>query len=681
MSNQPAQDQSARADWVAPSALLFLLAGWLVAILYAGGLELHRSAVAMPLVVAGALLGLAETIRTGRSMQTPMLLVAVPALLYFILRALFSQVWDLGRHDLHLISMAWLTIVTVSTCVVTRRERIILLSGLVAVFGAQVLAGLYQQFLNPDFTLFRRMRQSGGGVSGLFWQWNNLAGLLAILVPLFLGVAFCLPRHFQAGSFWKSRTPFLLLAATGLLLAWLTKSRAGFAATVGGLGCACALVVLIRARRRKAGARLVAWGALAVLAIGAVGAVGLATSALSEQRGQGSDLGNLLGSSSRLGLAGVAFEIWQENPLFGNGSQSYRYLSIQHWDTDIPSWVNDPELAHNEYLQVLCDYGLVGLILILGFLVVIVLAVVLPSPRSGADPPPLQRGLQVGGVAGLVGGMLHAAFDFQTHLLPVLMMASLAIGLVMPAASSSRSLLARGMHAALLIMTALLAVVAVIKESVHAGGWMKWEGQRQANYAVDPGELPQLRTLVEDSPHYLAAEMYGRLQLSAYTQTPEADRPEIVFRLEEARWGLELALKRHPEDPRSLVELGLVLDLLGEFDEAAGVHVEAIRVTRRRERKFGAYAGLSRHLALRGKHLWYSRRPEEALGCFLLAREYMKHSKPWVYGGGGRPTTLRRRPRRILDEHIKFLQEGKIRPEFPPDILNRFPRPDDPTTR
>jgi tetratricopeptide (TPR) repeat protein len=272
--------------------------------------------------------------------------------------------------------------------------------------------------------------------------------------------------------------------------------------------------------------------------------------------------------------------------------------------------------------------------------------------------------------------MLHAAFDFQTHLLPVLMMASLAIGLVMPAASPSRSLLARGMHAALLIMTALLAVVAVIKESVHAGGWMKWEGQRQANYAVDPGELPQLRGLVENSPHYFAFEMYGRLQLSAYTQAPEADRPEIVFRLQEARWGLEQALKRHREDPRSLVELGLVLDLLGEFDEAARVHVEAIRVTRIRERKFGAYAGLSLHLALRGKHLWYSRRPEEAFGCFLLAREYLELSRRRGY-----PLRNLGEQRTILKFYIKSLQDGKIRPEFPPDILNRFPHPDVSTTR
>ena len=85
------------------------------------------------------------------------------------------------------------------------------------------------------------------------------------------------------------------------------------------------------------------------------------------------------------------------------------------------------------------------------------------------------------------------------------MMASLAIGLVMPAASPTRSILAQGGHVTLVIVMSLLAVVVVGKESLHAGGWIQWEQQRGANFEVDPGELPRLRKLVEDSPHYFAA--------------------------------------------------------------------------------------------------------------------------------------------------------------------------------
>ena len=84
--------------------------------------------------------------------------------------------------------------------------------------------------------------------------------------------------------------------------------------------------------------------------------------------------------------------------------------------------------------------------------------------------------------------------------------------------------------------------------------------------------------------------------------------------------------------------------------------------------------GLSHHLALRGKHLWYNRRPEEAFGCFLRSREYLEYS---IRGGYrfSQPQEFRER-RAILEFYIKSLQDGKIRPEFPPDILNRFFHPD-----
>ena len=275
------------------------MTGWVVAVLFGGGLELHRSAFAVPLVGLAALLGLTDAVRSGRAMGLPLLIGGGPVLLYFAVRALFSEVWDLGRHDLHLLSMAWLTLATVSVCAIGRRERMLVLIGIGVVLGLQLLAGCYQHFFDPGFTFFRHQRPSTEGVSGLFWQWNNLAGLLAIMVPLFLGVGLY-------GRGWRCRLPFLLLVIAGLLLSWLTKSRAGFAAAVCGVACCCALYIFLRIRRQGPGARVGAYDGLAALVLLGAGAVALAIPALSEQRGQETNLGNLMGSSSRLGLAGVS---------------------------------------------------------------------------------------------------------------------------------------------------------------------------------------------------------------------------------------------------------------------------------------------------------------------------------------------------------------------------------------
>ena len=81
MNFQRVQDQQPESGWLGLFALLFLMAGWVVAVLVGGGLELHRSGVAVPLVVVGALLGLVNSIRSGQVLSLPILIGGVTALL------------------------------------------------------------------------------------------------------------------------------------------------------------------------------------------------------------------------------------------------------------------------------------------------------------------------------------------------------------------------------------------------------------------------------------------------------------------------------------------------------------------------------------------------------------------------------------------------------------------------
>jgi O-antigen ligase len=83
--------------------------------------------------------------------------------------------------------------------------------------------------------------------------------------------------------------------------------------------------------------------------------------------------------------------------------------------------------AHNEYLQILLQLGVVGLVLLLGLLTVVVRAVW--QARAAAVSPELWAGA-VGGLAAL---SVHSGFDFLWHLPAIPLIAALLLALTHPA--------------------------------------------------------------------------------------------------------------------------------------------------------------------------------------------------------------------------------------------------------
>jgi O-antigen ligase len=68
--------------------------------------------------------------------------------------------------------------------------------------------------------------------------------------------------------------------------------------------------------------------------------------------------------------------------------------------------------AHNDYLQVLADCGLVGAVLAVWFIVLIFQAVA----RGRQSRDPLCRALAIGGGAGIFGLLVHSVFDFNLQI-------------------------------------------------------------------------------------------------------------------------------------------------------------------------------------------------------------------------------------------------------------------------
>ena len=65
----------------------------------------------------------------------------------------------------------------------------------------------------------------------------------------------------------------------------------------------------------------------------------------------------------------MAVDQFLDAPLVGSGSMSYSYLCYQNWGDLTASSANDHVWVHNEFLQVMADYGMIGLLLVVCLLV------------------------------------------------------------------------------------------------------------------------------------------------------------------------------------------------------------------------------------------------------------------------------------------------------------------------
>lgn len=371
------------------------------------------------------------------------------------------------------------------------------------VFILMVMTALYslvQHRIAPDLIYgMERYTHSwtDGRLGGTYQCPNHIAHLFQMWVP------FCLVFLFipQFGWFW--RICFAYGLPLFLLLIYQTQSRAGLLGVIVAAG-ATVLFVILRKSRKAFYVSLVAVPLLCAVAVGGL----WAGSSMFRTRMQPVAgftaqclAGNFEFTDSRPQAWLDTLPMIADRPLFGFGPGNYGHI-YETYRKRVLAVRIEMVHAHNEYLELLAEYGFTG-----GILVLCVLAgVSVRLIRVIRTSPQPHHALPAAALLGaLAGTAVHGFFDFELRIFPnALMLALLAGCAVAPLLQTAPPGPAKFNKTVQWIFTAAVLLSAVWSLQVMSSAWAGAYGNRlqqtkhlrraehflQAAVRIDPQNWP-----------------------------------------------------------------------------------------------------------------------------------------------------------------------------------------------
>jgi O-antigen ligase len=286
-------------------------------------------------------------------------------------------------------------------------RRLRALTRTIIIFGFVLAMFGLTQSLTSDGTRvywFRQLTQSTA--FGPFINRHHFAGYMELTIALPLGLLF-------SGSLETHKRPLYAFAALLMAVSLiLTNSRGGMISLVAEV-----LFVIVVAgpgkstERSRHGNRLrgVLWraGATVVFAVVLfIGAIAVGGPGVFNRL-----LGTVNAADPTTGRAhfwNVTLDVIKQHPFIGSGLGSFGVIYTRY---DSRNGLYRLEQAHNDYLQILADAGIIGGLLGLGFLVLLFSK---GFARRSTDDK-FRRGVATGALAGCFAVLVHSAFDFTLH--------------------------------------------------------------------------------------------------------------------------------------------------------------------------------------------------------------------------------------------------------------------------
>lgn len=555
-------------DWWCERGILALVLATLVfAPLAFGAVYVWTFLVVEVLMLGVALLWLARLWggHKPKLLWPPLAWAVVAFVLYGVARYLTADIEYAARIELiQILVYAFLFLAVVCNLYDQEATEAIVytLTAVAAVMASYALA----QFFHHSDRVWNLTSPYAGRASGTFINPDHFAGFLELVLPLPL--AFLMAG--RVGVVTRVVLAYAALSIMGGLA--VTISRGGWIAAAGGLVVLLAFLLCHRNHRLRALLVLLA----ILLAGGLFTAHFLATTPGFMRHVVKPDTAgpSVLDVDARLNIWGAAVRMWQDHPWWGVGPGHFDYRFRQYRPE---AFLTRPEHAHNDYLELFADWGVVGAAIVFCGIGLFVFGLVKAWPHVRREENDFGSGMSsryaffLGGVSGLCALAAHSLVDFNLHI-PANALAGVTL-LALLAGNVRFATKRYWQRARLPLQWALTGVLCGLMVYLVTQGWRRageayWTALAERvkmgpDYSAEQAALLQ-KALACEPRNYLTAYNIGEC---FYTQS--MDGGENYASLAQKAFDFySLGIKLDPWDERCALRAGMCLDWLGRLDES-----------------------------------------------------------------------------------------------------------------
>jgi O-antigen ligase len=346
-----------------------------------------------------------------RLLWPPLAWVVVAFMVYAVLRYFTSDIEYVARQEaIQVLLFGFLFFAIMNN--LRGQEEISAVSTALVVTGTFSACYAVAQLTHHSNQVWNQVSPYIGRASGTYISPNNLSCFLAMLLPLTLA-------YLLVGKV-KIVTRIMLGYAAIAMAAGLamTFSRGGYIAAAAGVLLLLGILLGHGNHRLKAGILL-----LVLLAGGGVFVSKYLSKTVGYMRRvatpEGENAPAVVDTTSRLEMWAAAVRMWRDHPWSGVGPGHFDYRFREYRPETMQA---RPDRVHNDYLNLLADWGAIGGLLVVVGMGSFIFALFKIWPHVRREENDFGTGQSnrfaffLGGTGGLAALAVHSLFDFNLHI-------------------------------------------------------------------------------------------------------------------------------------------------------------------------------------------------------------------------------------------------------------------------